>query len=32
MVAVILSPLYLLVIFYLLRWNLRWLGACSGFC
>lgn len=31
MVAVILSPLYLLVIFYLLRWNLRWLGSCSDF-
>lgn len=29
MVAVLLSPVYILVILYLLRWNLWWLYACS---
>ncbi len=31
MIAVLLSPVYVLVILYLLRWNFWWLGACSSF-
>lgn len=31
MVAVLLSPVYVLVILYLLRWNLWWLYACNPF-
>ncbi|MCD2493006.1 metallophosphoesterase [Lacrimispora sp. NSJ-141] len=30
MVAVILSPIYILLILYILRWNLWWLSACSS--
>lgn len=29
MIAIILAPIYLLVNFYILRWNLRWMKACS---
>lgn len=31
MVAVLLSPLYVLVTLYLLRWNLWWFSACGSF-
>ena len=29
MIAIMLAPLYLLVNFYILRWNLRWMGVCT---
>lgn len=29
MVALLLSPIYLLINFYILRWILRWMGACT---
>lgn len=28
MIAILLSPLYLLLNFYILRWLIRWMGAC----
>lgn len=31
MIAVLLSPLYILVTLYLLRWNLWWFSACGSF-
>ena len=31
MIAVLLAPVYILVVLYLLRWNLWWLYACSSF-
>ena len=31
MIAVFLSPLYILVTLYLLRWNLWWFSACGAF-
>ncbi len=31
MIAILLSPVYILVNLYLLRWNLWWLAACSSF-
>ncbi len=31
MIAVLLSPLYILVTLYLLRWNLWWFSACGAF-
>ncbi|MDD3795281.1 MAG: metallophosphoesterase [Lachnospiraceae bacterium] len=30
MVALMLSPVYILVNIYILRWLLKWMGACSG--
>ena len=30
MIAFFLSPIYLLVCWYLLRWILRWMKACHG--
>lgn len=29
MLAIILAPIYLLINFYILRWNLRWMAACT---
>ncbi|MCI8505759.1 MAG: metallophosphoesterase [Lachnospiraceae bacterium] len=31
MIAVLLSPIYILVTLYLLRWNLWWFSACGAF-
>ena len=30
MIAIILAPIYLLIDFYILRWNLRWMRACKN--
>ena len=31
MIAVLLSPVYILVVLYILRWNLWWFAACGSF-
>ena len=31
MIAIILAPIYFLINFYILRWNLRWMKACSKY-
>lgn len=31
MIAILLAPVYLLVSYYVLRWTLKWMGACHRF-